>query len=155
MWYYTANSNPSTSATLESDVSVPQKTITTPATSQKTQDAIDALLLLGTFGTQPTPNPDDNKCLMLIGGNNTAVEIALPDDDGEMPVKEPTNKPKVGTVFGVAIKSDTVDEPDTQEINDQENANDNQECTNDNDTNTSGKNTNNNNKDNKKKTFVT
>ena len=32
----------------------------------------------------------------------------------------------VGTRLGVAIKSDTVDEPDTQEFNNQEKANDDQ-----------------------------
>ena len=46
---------PSTSTDAHTDDSSVQKTITTPATTQETQDAINALLLLGTIGVPPNP----------------------------------------------------------------------------------------------------
>ena len=56
----------STDAHKQKDDSSVQKTITTPAMTQETQDAIDALLLLGTIGVPPNPtvDPEDNEILM-------------------------------------------------------------------------------------------
>ena len=57
---------PSTSTDAHTDDLSIQKTITTPAMTQETQDAIDALLLLGTIGVPPNPtvDPEDNEILM-------------------------------------------------------------------------------------------
>ena len=101
---------PSTSTDANKDESSTQGTITKPATTQETQDAIDALLLLGTMGMPPAlpENPEDNKILMPIGGNSTVND----DNSATTNVTTTTttistNPPMVGTVLGVAIKSDT------------------------------------------------
>ena len=44
----------------------PVKTTTIPATSQETQEAIEALLMLGNPPKQAAPDPDENETLMLI-----------------------------------------------------------------------------------------
>ena len=54
---------PSTSADANKDVSSTQETITKPATTQETQDAIEALLLLGTMGMPP---PHQRMTLMTM-----------------------------------------------------------------------------------------
>ena len=44
------------------------ETTTVPATSQETQEAIEALLMLGNPPEQATPDQDENKVLMPIAG---------------------------------------------------------------------------------------
>ena len=147
---------PSTSTAAETDAQSPQRTITTPAMTQETQDAIDALLLLGTLGVQPNPtmNPDDNEMLMPIGGNNIPVEVVLPENDGATPAEETTKNPKVGTVLGVAVKSDNLNELDAPEPDHQEQTNDGPDPKNNDNVNVDEDHPNSKNKDNKKKTFV-
>ena len=80
-----------------------------PATPQETQDAIEALLLLGTIGIPPPPpedNTDDNAVLMPIGGNRVTDDSNITNS---VPKRASTdlNPPKPGTVLGVAVKTDT------------------------------------------------
>ena len=148
---------PSTSTNAHTDGSSVQKTITTPAMTQETQDAIDALLLLGTIGVPPNPpvDPEDNKILMPIGGNSLAADDTLPATNKATPTGVAVNTPQVGSVLGVAIKNDTMDEPDAQEPNNKQTENDNTNLENKDNANIDRANQNNNIKDNKKKTFVT
>ena len=95
---------PSASIDANTDESLTQGTITKPATTQETQDTIDALLLLGNMGMPPSlpENPEDNEVLMPIGGNSTvnddnssSTNIALITT-----TTVSTSPPKVGTVLG-------------------------------------------------------
>ena len=112
---------PSMSTDANKDDSLTQRTITKPATTQETQDAIDALLLLGTIGVPPAlpVNPEDNEILMPIGGNSTINDDNSPTTNVATSTTASVNPPKVGTVLGVAIKNDTGDEP--EDIQEQEN----------------------------------
>ena len=94
------------------DTTNPGKTTTVPATSQETQEAIKALLLLGNPPKQATPDLDDNAILMLI--------LAPQDQDAHctppaLPIVNQLDIPddaaahKPGTILGVAIKTDKVD----------------------------------------------
>ena len=111
---------PSTSTDTNRDVSRIQETITKPATTQETQDAIEALLLLGTMG-MPPPLPendvDDNEILMPIRVNRTTDDNNGADTNAASPTVS-TDPPKPGTVLGVTVKSDTGGEP--SETQDQE-----------------------------------
>ena len=55
------------------------ETTTVPATSQETQDAIEALLLLGNPPEQSLPSLEENKALMLIAGPQQPNIEPLPD----------------------------------------------------------------------------
>ena len=119
--------NPPT-ATLVSDVTLaevtnptPQSektTATVPATSQETQEAIEALLLLGEPPIQANLGEDDNATLMpIVGGNKASVDPLppvplLPDVKLASPV---IPVPKPGTLLGVAIKTDCVNNPTSTE----------------------------------------
>ena len=95
-----ANLTPITSNNDVPDTAKTGKMITTPA-SKETQDAIEALLLLGNVPAQPAPDGDDNGILMPIGINTE--EVPNNPDKAETP--------EVGTVLSVAIKLDNVDVP--------------------------------------------
>ena len=154
------NATPSTSTNADKDESLTQGTITKPATTQETQDAIDALLLLGTIGMPPAlpENPDDNEILMPIGGNpmgndETNATTNIPTTTTTIVSTDP---PKVVPEMGVSDKSNTGVEPsDAQEP---ENTQlDNDDLNEDNKAKSNGDNDdqNKNSKNNKKKTFVT
>ena len=147
----------STFTAADADAQSPQRTITTPATAQETQDAIDALLLLGTIGmhANPTANPEDNEMLMPIGGDNMAVTVASPHNDDVTPTDETIEIPKVGTVLGVAVKSDITDETEAPEPDVQEPTTDTPDSENKDKKNTNGGDPNSKNKSSKKKMFVT
>ena len=94
-----------------------QETITKPATTQENEDAIEALLLLGTMG-MPLPVSEndgaDNEALMPIGVN------LMTDDnigtDRAVPPIISTDSPNAGTVLGASVKNDIGGEPsDTQD----------------------------------------
>ena len=101
---------------------------TTPATSQETQEAIEALLMLGNPPDQTAPDPEDNEVLMPIALNQEPDKnleppelptLNLPDSQDEAAAHEP------GTVLGVAIKvnntanvPDVVNQPQTTEEDD-------------------------------------
>ena len=109
---------PSTSTDTNKDVSTRRETITKPATTQETEDAIEALLLLGTMG-MPPPLPEndgaDNEVLMPIGVNPT-TDDNIGADTNAVPPTISTDPPKAGTVLEVAVKSDIGGEPsDTQD----------------------------------------
>ena len=89
-------------------------TATVPATSQETQEAIEALLLLGEPPIQANLGEDDNATLMLIVGGNKASVDPLPSVPPLPDVKLASSVnpvPKPGTLLGVAIKTDRVDNP--------------------------------------------
>ena len=90
-----------------------QETITKPATTQETEDAIEALLLLGTMG-MPSPQSEndgaDNEILMPIGVNLTTDNNIGTDADAAPP-NIPTHPPKVDTGMDAAIEKDTGGEP--------------------------------------------
>ena len=92
----------------------PQTTATVLATSQETQEVIKALLLLSEPPNQANLGEDDNATLMLIvGGNKTSVDplplVPPPPDEN---LTTPVNPaPKPGTLLGVAIKTDIVNNP--------------------------------------------
>ena len=117
----TADPQPSTSDKPASKL----KTLLTPATSAETQEAIEALLMLGVMPTLEN-NPGDNASLVPITG-------AAPDDireawqEDETLEPPPTNQtldqgintagnPPLGIVIGTAIKSDDKNDNDTQEV---------------------------------------
>ena len=119
--------NPPT-ATLVSDVThaevtnlTPQSektTATVPATSQETQEAIEALLLLGDPPNQANLDEDDNSTLMPIVGRNKASVDSVPPVPPPPDVKlaSPVNPvPYPGTLLGVAIKTDHVNNPSPTE----------------------------------------
>ena len=155
-------STPSTSTdtNTKKDVSRAQETIMKPATSQETQDAIEALLLLGTMGMPPPQledNADDNEVLMPIRANRATADSNVTN---AVPKRASTdlNPPKPGTVLGVAVKTDTDGEsfePQNQERKetDADNENENKESQPKPTAEEDNKNKNGN--DNKKKTFVT
>ena len=154
------NATPSTSTDASKDESLTQGTITKPATTQETQDVIDALLLLGTMGMPPAlpENPEDNEILMPIGGNSTVNDdnSATTNVATTTTTTVSTNSPKVGTVLGIAIKSDTGGEPvDTQEPESKQTDNDDLNEENKAKTNVDEDDQNKSAKNNKKKTFVT
>ena len=154
------NKTPKATPSTDTDKNVlsTQGTITRPATTHETQDAIEALLLLGTMGTPP-PQPEDNvevnEVLMPIGVNRTTEDNNVKDPNAVLPAAS-ADPPKPGTVLGIAIKMDTSGEPSkSQNQEPKQTNNDDQngksQLTTDieaDDQNKSGKN-------NKKKTFVT
>ena len=147
---------PSTSTDAHADETSVQKTITTPAMTQETHDAIDVLLLLGTIGVPPNPpvDPEDNKILMPIGGNSLATDDILPSTNEATGVT--VNSPKSGTELGEAINNDNVEELDVAELdNNKQPENDDPNPENKDNTNTDGANQNSKAKDNIKKRFVT
>ena len=133
------------------------KTITVPATSSETQDAIEALLLLGNPPEEPLPDLEDNEILMPISKPQQTDPELLPNvpSDANPPIPpEPLGAaPKPGTLLGVAVKTDQNENPTvTDDHPDDENptvADDQPDDADDNgDPQTEGKNG-------KKKTFVT
>ena len=105
------------------------ETTTVPATSRETQDAIEALLLLGNPPEESLPGLEDNEVLMPIAGPQQPNPEPLPDVLSEVnppnPPKTPGAGPKPGTLLGVAIKTDqgdnptaTEDQPDDADDND-------------------------------------
>ena len=108
------------------DKTNPGKTTTIPVTSQESQEAIKALLMLGNPPEQAAPDPDKNEILMSIAAPQeqdihpvppALPVVNLPDNPDEAVEHEP------GTALGVAIKTDNVDNtPDAddqpQEIDD-------------------------------------
>ena len=92
----------------------PQTTATVPATSQETQEVIKALLLLSEPPNQAHFDEDDNANLMpIIGGNKASADplplVPPPPDENRTTPVNPAPKP--GTVLGVAIKTDLVNNP--------------------------------------------
>ena len=116
----TPKSTPGTSTNISKNVSSKQETITKPATTQETEDAIEALLLLGTMG-MPSPQSEndgaDNEILMPIGVNLTTDNNIGTDADAAPPII-PTQPPKVDTGMDAAIEKDTGGEP--SDVPDQE-----------------------------------
>ena len=92
----------------------PQTTATVLATSQETQEVIEALLLLSEPPNQANLGEDDNATLMpIVGGNKTSADplplvVPAPDENLTTPVNP---APKPGTLLGVAIKTDIVNNP--------------------------------------------
>ena len=153
-------STPSTSTDTNTtkDVSRAQETITKPATTQETQDVIEALLLLGTMGMPPPlpeDNVNDNEILMPIRVNRATDDNNITN---AVPARASTdlNPPKPGTVLGVAVKIDTGGESSKLQNQEQK-----QTDTDDENKGSQSKptaqadNQNKNGKNNKKKTFVT
>ena len=104
-----------------------EKTIV-PATSRETQDAIDALLLLGNPPEESVPGLEDNEVLMPIARPqqpNPELLLDVPSDaNPPNPPKLPGAGPKPGTLLGVAVKTDqsknltiTEDQPDDADDN--------------------------------------
>ena len=121
------------------------ETTTVPATSRETQDAIEALLLLGNLLEESLPDLEDNEVLMPIAGPQQSNPEPLPDVLSEAnplnPPKPPGTGPKPGTLLGVAIKTDQGDNPTATE-DQPDDADDNEDSQTDD-------------KNGKKKTFVT
>ena len=109
----TPKNTPGTSTNISKSVSSKQEIITKPATTQETEDAIEALLLLGTMG-MPSPQSEndgaDNETLMPIGVNLTR-DINIETDANAAPPNIPTHPPKVDTGMDAAIEKDTGGEP--------------------------------------------
>ena len=92
------------------------ETTTVPATSQETQDAIEALLLLGNPPEQALPDLDDNEALMPIAGpQQPNIEPLPPAPPDVNPTKPLETAPRPGTVLNVGIKTDKADNPTTTE----------------------------------------
>ena len=93
------------------------ETTTVPATSRETQDAIEALLLLGNPLEESLPGLEDNKVLMQIAGPQQPNPEPLPNVHSEAnppnPPKPSGAGPKPGTLLGVAIKTDQGNNPTT------------------------------------------
>ena len=109
----TPKNTPGTSTNISKCVSSKQETITKPATTQETEDAIEALLLLGTMGrpsSQSENDGADNELLMPIGVNLT-TDSNIDIDIDAAPHKIPTHPPKVDTGMDAAIEKDTGGEP--------------------------------------------
>ena len=142
------------------DVSRAQETIMKPTTPQETQDAIEALLLLGTMGMPPPPledNADGNAVVMPIGANRATDDS---DVTNSVPKRASTdlNPPKPGTVLGVAVKTDTDGElfkPQNQERNKRNGYDENENKERQPKPSAKEDNKNKKGNDNKKKTFVT
>ena len=102
------------------------ETTTVPATSHETQDAIEALLLLGNPPEQSLPGLEENEVLMPIAGPQQPNLEPLPDVPTEANPPNPSGAvPRPGTLLGVAIKTDqgdnptaTEDQPDDADDND-------------------------------------
>ena len=102
------------------------ETTTVPATSQETQDIIEALLLLGNPSEQSLPGLEENKAVMPIAGPQQPNIEPLPDASLEAnPTNPQGTAPRPGTLIGVAIKTDqgdnptaTEDQPDDADDND-------------------------------------
>ena len=91
------------------------ETTTVPATSHETQDAIDALLLLGNPPKASLPGLEENKVLMPITRPQQAGPELLPNvpSDANLPIP-PEHLgaiPKPGTLLGVAVKTDQNENP--------------------------------------------
>ena len=114
----TPKNTPGTSTNINKNVSTKQETITKPATTQETEDAIEALLLLSTMGMPPPSSENDgadNEALMPIGVNLTTDDNIGTDADAAPPIIS-TELPKTGTGQEVAIEKDTGGDPlDVQE----------------------------------------
>ena len=114
----TPKNTPGTSTNINKNVSTKQETITKPATTQETEDAIEALLLLGTMGMPPPSSENDsadNEALMPIGVNLMTDDNIGTDADAAPPIIS-TELPKTGTGQEVAIEKDTGGDPsDVQE----------------------------------------
>ena len=104
------------------------ETTIVPATSRETQDAIDALLLLGNPPEESVPGLEDNEVLMPIARPqqpNPELLLDVPSDaNPPNPPKPPGAGPKPGTLLGVAVKTDqsknltiTEDQPDDADDN--------------------------------------
>ena len=111
------------------NITTNSETTTVPATSCETQDAINALLLLGNPLEESVPGLEDNEVLMPIAGPQQPNPELLPDVPSEAippnPPKPPGAGPKPGTLLGVAVKTDqsenptiTEDQPDDADDND-------------------------------------
>ena len=91
------------------------ETITVPATSHETQEAIEALLLLGNPPEEALPDLEDNKILMPITKPQQTDPELLPNvpSDANPPIPpEPLGAvPKPGTLLGVAVKTDQNENP--------------------------------------------
>ena len=91
------------------------ETITVPATSHETQDAIEALLLLGNPPEESLPDLENNEILMPITKpQQTDPELLLnvPSDANPPIPPEPLGAvPKPGTLLGVAVKTDQNENP--------------------------------------------
>ena len=99
------------------------KTTTVSATSSETQDAIEALLLLGNPQEESVPGLEDNEVLMPIARPqqiDPELLLDVPSDANPSNLPEPLGAvPKPGTLLGVAVKTDknensiaTEDQPD-------------------------------------------
>ena len=109
----TPKNTPGTTTNISKCVSSKLETITKPATTQETEDAIEALLLLGTMGrpsSQSENDGADNELLMPIGVNLT-TDSNIDIDIDAAPHKIPTHPPKVDTGMDAAIEKDTGGEP--------------------------------------------
>ena len=97
----------------------PGKTTMVPATSQETEEAIEALLMLGNPPEQAAPDPDDNAILMPIAALHDEGVHPIPPVPPNVEVpdnQEESGKEghKPGTILGVAINTDNADNmPDT------------------------------------------
>ena len=111
------------------NITTDSETTTVPATSRETQDAIDALLLLGNPLEESVPGLEDNEVLMPIGRPQQPNPELLPDIPSEANPPNPPKPlgavPKSGTLLGVAVKTDhsknptiTEDQPDDADDND-------------------------------------
>ena len=67
------------------------ETTTVPATSRETQDAIEALLLLGNRPEESLPGLEDNEVLMPIAGPQQPNPELLPDVHSEANPPNPPN----------------------------------------------------------------
>ena len=134
-----------------------QKTITKPATSQETEDAIEAPLLLRTMG-MPPPQPedtfDDNEVLMPIGVNQATDDSKATITVLAMATTN-RNPPKPGTVLGVAVKLDQGGESSKPENQEQKQTDSNNKTKGKSKSTAEADNQEKNGKNNKKKTFVT
>ena len=97
------------------NIATDSETTTVPATTCETQDAIDALLLLGNPPEESVPGLEDNEVLMPIGRPQQPNPELLPDIPSEVnppnPPKPPGAVPKPGTLLGVAVKTDHSENP--------------------------------------------
>ena len=91
------------------------ETITIPATSRETQDAIDALLLLGNPPEESLPGLEDIEVLMPITRpqqtNPELLPNVPPDANPPIPPEPLGLVPKPGTLLGVAVKTDQNENP--------------------------------------------
>ena len=104
------------------------ETTTVPATSHETQDAIEALLLLGNPPEESVPGQEDNELLMPTARPQQIDPELLPDVPSDANPSNPPKPlgavPKPGTLLGVAVKTNqnenstaTEDQPDDADDN--------------------------------------